>query len=165
MLEGLVQDVPTVHMCTESRVCTGWRWSQCLHRERACQSPQAIASKHHQVSLHACMMILTSIAMCSTSSSSSSSSSSSHLMILFRMSAACTLWLPRSCSLLYSVCIFEVWTCIVFNCTGSKRCFTMKATWPLLWSMHPRVICPPCWQGRANCQKQTPEGTSAIHIP
>ena len=41
----------------KSRVCTGWRRSQCLHRERACQSPQAIASKHHQVSLHSCVLL------------------------------------------------------------------------------------------------------------
>ena len=50
-------------------------------------------------------------------------------------------------------------------CSGLKRCFMMKHTLPLSWSTHPKVICPPCLKGIANCQKQMPEGTSAIHVP
>ena len=49
--------------------------------------------------------------------------------------------------------------------SGLKRCFMMKHTLPLSWSTHPKVICPPCLKGIANCQKQMPEGTSAIHVP
>ena len=93
------------------------------------------------------------------------SSSSSHLM----GSATCLgCQLPAHCGCpgaadYCALCAIQALDMHYVTCTGLKRCFTMKPTWPLLWSMHPKVICPPCWQGRANCQKQMPEGTSAIH--
>lgn len=49
--------------------------------------------------------------------------------------------------------------------SGSKRYFMMRHTLPLSWSMRPKVICPPCWQGKANFQKQMPEGTSSHVLP